>query len=522
MTAEQLAKAKKTLSGENIVVFTCDTDWASDWAIRQALAFAGEYAAPLTVFMTNPSEALSAAISDGEVQGGLHPNFMPDSSQGGNREAVMDYCFALCPKAECYRSHRYYDVNDVTDEMAARGIKYDSNVCTLLDEVFPFMHRSGAVRFPVFFEDGAYLWHNFELDISATEDGLFSPGIKVINFHPMHLCLNTPYFRYTRDIKDKLTRDEWNNLDGDALRKLSFQSRGGKRFAASNDRSRRRQTRPRPEYAHESRRSLSFAVGVGKMIERMLKLIERLGLGHGDSVLVSSDLRRIASRAAKNKERFKPDAFIDGLLEIIGAEGTLLFPTYNWDFRKGVAFDWKTSPCMTGALGKAALARADFTRTVHPIYSFAVCGRDAELLFDMKNTSSFGADGPFGYLHKNSKALIIDVSFGESVTFAHYVEERVGTPYRSMRYFTADCKGPDGVTEQRTYSMYMRDPSKVIARTIDPIGEDLSNAGLMKQEAFGESLIRLFAHSDFYDFAERDIRENGGRKLCLTVFNTEV
>ena len=222
---EILAKAREKLTNETILVFTCDIDWASDYAIGQTLALCKEYSIPLTVFITHKSSVIESAPKE-LVNIGLHPNFMSGSSQGNSIEEVLDFLFALHPNAECYRAHRYYDVNDVTDHMPKRGILYDSNVCTLLDDVFPFVHRSGIIRFPVFFEDGAYLYHNSELRLSAIERRLFARGIRVINFHPMHLMLNTPYFQYTRDIKDRVSRKEWGAMKEAVIKKIRYSGDG--------------------------------------------------------------------------------------------------------------------------------------------------------------------------------------------------------------------------------------------------------------------------------------------------------
>ena len=58
------------------------------------------------------------------------------------------------------------------------------------------------------------------------EKQLISPGLKVINLHPMHFMLNTPYFSYTREIKDRLKRQEWNNLNEDQIDRLCFKGEG--------------------------------------------------------------------------------------------------------------------------------------------------------------------------------------------------------------------------------------------------------------------------------------------------------
>lgn len=52
------------------------------------------------------------------------------------------------------------------------------------------------------------------------------PGLKVINMHPMHLMLNTPYFSYTREIKDSLTRGQWNHLNREQIAGLRYEGDG--------------------------------------------------------------------------------------------------------------------------------------------------------------------------------------------------------------------------------------------------------------------------------------------------------
>lgn len=62
--------------------------------------------------------------------------------------------------------------------------------------------------------------------VTVGEMQLRAPGLKVINIHPMHFMLNTPYFSYTREIKDSLSREEWNNLNEERIEKLAFKGEG--------------------------------------------------------------------------------------------------------------------------------------------------------------------------------------------------------------------------------------------------------------------------------------------------------
>jgi aminoglycoside 3-N-acetyltransferase len=245
-----------------------------------------------------------------------------------------------------------------------------------------------------------------------------------------------------------------------------------------------------------------------------LNLVDLLDIQEKDVLLVSSDIQRVAYAAAKNGERFSPELLIESLQKKIGEEGTLLFPTFNWDFCGGISFDYASTPCMTGVLGREALKNAQFKRSLHPIYSFAVWGRDRDRICEMDNVSSFGSDSPFAYLHKCGKNLIMDVSMKNSLTFTHYVEEQVGVPYRFMKNFTAPYKGPDGHEEARSYSMYVRYLDKDVETLIDPLGEDMERAGLCEKKFINNIPFSTLKFSDFFTYAERDILENRARKLC--------
>ena len=117
-----------------------------------------------------------------------------------------------------------------------------------------------------------------------------------------------------------------------------------------------------------------------------------IGIQRGDVVLLTSDITDLFMQCQEHGEHFDANILLDRFQEAIGEEGTLLIPTYNWGFCQGKTFDYRRTPSKTGAIGNAALRRKDFIRTKHPIYSFAVWGKDTGELVAMDNVESFGAD----------------------------------------------------------------------------------------------------------------------------------
>ena len=120
------------------------------------------------------------------------------------------------------------------------------------------------------------------------------------------------------------------------------------------------------------------------------EIIEAFEIKKGDVVFISSDILRMLCLGIELNCPVDLNHFIDLLTDKIGPTGTLLFPTYNWDFCKGKTFDYYKTPSKTGSLGNVALKHAGFKRTRHPIYSFAVWGKDQDYLCSLKNVHSFG------------------------------------------------------------------------------------------------------------------------------------
>lgn len=249
---------------------------------------------------------------------------------------------------------------------------------------------------------------------------------------------------------------------------------------------------------------------------KLQEIINEIDINRGDVVLISSDLKHIIFQAYEQEGKADIDGLIDSIQRKIGTEGTLLFPTFNWDFCKGVTFDYQKTACKTGALSKAALKRTDFKRTKHPLYSFAVWGKDQELLCEMENESSFGADSPFAYLHKKgAKNLIIDVSYQHCFTFVHYVEEQTkGVDYRYLKKFMAGYKDETGIESMRTYSMFVRDLDLDVFNTIEPMDSVFLEFGAVKKYSINDIPYKLVDLGKAFPLIQKDILENKSRRLC--------
>jgi len=238
----------------------------------------------------------------------------------------------------------------------------------------------------------------------------------------------------------------------------------------------------------------------------------------GDIVYIVSDILKLSIACRENGERMDLNRFIDSIIKKVGPEGTVLIPTFNWDFCKGETYDIRKTVSRTGALGNAALKRTDFKRTRHPLYSFMVWGKDRELLVDMDAKDAFGKDSVFGYLHRNhAKALVIGLPTLSGLTFIHYVEQMVGVPYRYAKDFTAGYIDENGVESLKTYSMYVRDldmdPRHI--NGFQPLAEILDEKGISVTYLINQVTFHVVDLVEMYPVVEADILLNDSRNMYV-------
>jgi aminoglycoside 3-N-acetyltransferase len=247
------------------------------------------------------------------------------------------------------------------------------------------------------------------------------------------------------------------------------------------------------------------------MNENIKLLIEKslrdAGIKPGDIILVHSD-----STAVKEITGLKwGDALNllkESFLNVIGAKGTLIVPTFNWDFCDSGVYVHEKTMSQTGMFSNNILFDNRSERSFHPIYSFAGIGPSAKDIFSDISKSSFGLNSVFHKLHKlNAKVVFFNVSF-EECTFVHYAEQSVGVDYR----FLKDFKGKVSVNGQEfedSFDFYAR----YLDRDINTYFYRLSEFLLLEKKLNKVVLenkypVLLTSCSDIYVAVEENLRQN--------------
>lgn len=180
----------------NDYVITIDVDWAPDWAIEEVANVLIANNVKATWFITHDSQEIRNLFIP--LFGiGLHPNFEEGSTQGKNHKEVMRHLKRIVPHAKPIRTHglvqssrllqmmrEEFDIlhdaslflpeipNIIPQEIFFRRLKRDRYVSTFLGEDDVEMHRP-------------------EPCFSLTCNEYHVRELKIFNFHPVHIVLNS-------------------------------------------------------------------------------------------------------------------------------------------------------------------------------------------------------------------------------------------------------------------------------------------------------------------------------------------
>ena len=167
-----------------------------------------------TFFATHETSINKEITRRGHILG-IHPNFLPNSSQGFDTSSIIRECLSYAPNAWCMRTHSLVQSSRLLYEIF-------SNFPQLKLDVSLFMHRSlFAHKCSWKFEDISFdrLLYNWEDDSEfysqnfGDRDQLFFGELTVCNFHPIHVFLNSSDGKEYNKLKEKCAGVPLDKID---------------------------------------------------------------------------------------------------------------------------------------------------------------------------------------------------------------------------------------------------------------------------------------------------------------------
>ncbi|NCN05418.1 MAG: AAC(3) family N-acetyltransferase [Spirochaetales bacterium] len=217
---------------------------------------------------------------------------------------------------------------------------------------------------------------------------------------------------------------------------------------------------------------------------------------------------------------------IEGLLQVLGPDGTLVMPTHtghlcdpaHWENPPVPESWWSTirsemptfDPARTRTWGMGTIPELFRTfpgvlRSVHPWDSFAAYGpRAGEILQDQKLDFPLDDQSPLGRLYEaGAQVLLLGVGY-DSCTCFHLAEYRANWPGKEVKACHAPVAQP--FFAQRTWAEFK--DIEYAQDDFPQIGQALEDLDKVFRGKVGKADSRVFSIVDGVDFATRWIETN--------------
>ncbi len=208
------------------IFLTFDIDWAPDFVVQNLIEKLERHEVPATFFCTHHNEYFEKLKKHPLLELGIHPNFnqLLDLKSLKTASEILSKLSSFYPEAISIRSHSLFQNSKLFFLYKQIGMKIDSNIFIPEwsgIEAKAYREVNGIVRAPYFWEDDV---HTLAIENGVeknwkTKKYLQNKGLKIFDFHPIHVYLNTENFnRYNRSkqfLQQKIKLDQFVNKKSD-------------------------------------------------------------------------------------------------------------------------------------------------------------------------------------------------------------------------------------------------------------------------------------------------------------------
>jgi aminoglycoside 3-N-acetyltransferase len=195
--------------------------------------------------------------------------------------------------------------------------------------------------------------------------------------------------------------------------------------------------------------------------------------------------------------------YMEAIRAVIGLQGTVVVPTFNFGFANGERYDPQNTPSKDmGAFSEYVRQLPEARRTSHPMQSVAVVGYFADDLASWDTLSAFDPGSAFERMLELGFKLLLLGAEASATSMFHYCEQRANVPYRYWKGFSGQVRTASA-WEQRTYRMYVRDLELKPQLTLDPVVAYLQALGQWPTLTLNYGKLTLCKLADFVAAADK-------------------
>ncbi|HOZ49136.1 MAG TPA: AAC(3) family N-acetyltransferase [Candidatus Hydrogenedentes bacterium] len=236
--------------------------------------------------------------------------------------------------------------------------------------------------------------------------------------------------------------------------------------------------------------------------------LERLGIRPGDGLFAHSSLSSFGYVCGG------AEAVVDGMLQAVGAKGTVAVPTFTWDAfhdRVVVTFDVRHTPTELGRVPEALRRRSGALRSEHVCHSIAALGPLASRVMG-EGVRPFAQGSSMYTLYElDFRYVFLGCGF-ESCTALHMAEELEQVPYRYYRHFQGSTviRMDGSCVAARSIEFLRRTPYRNDLGQMEGI---LASRGLLREARVGQARLLCAKTRAIVDTAIEGLRGDIGYLL---------
>lgn len=246
--------------------------------------------------------------------------------------------------------------------------------------------------------------------------------------------------------------------------------------------------------------------------ERLIEDLEKLGLKKNDSVLVHSSLSKIGYVEGG------AETVVNALSEVIGAKGTLLFPTFpakgrnKTHLQESPIFDIKNTPSQMGTITEYFRKLNGVHRSFHPTDPVCAKGPLAEYYTNSHfgQLTPYNENSPFRKLcSEKGKILMLGTTLNGACTNLHTLEDAVDFKYHVYDDKVFEVKMIDSEGKETRMKTKVHDPEFSAKRNCDALKPLFEKEQVLVNGIVGEAAAMLIDANKMFEVMVKYYNEKG-------------
>ena len=207
-------------------------------------------------------------------------------------------------------------------------------------------------------------------------------------------------------------------------------------------------------------------------------------------IVIHSDITGLLSKNSTIEKLWKI------IFKGLGEDKTYIFPTFTFKNKKN-SWNLKKSKSESGILSEYFRKNIASRRTIHPVHSVAVYGKDQHKIPNHDCKSSFGRGSTWEWICNSKEVcnLGLGLNLNGGGTFCHYSEEKIKISYREFKNLNLSIVGKDNKKIKKKFSYFSR--KNKIMNNWNKCEKDLIKAKLIKKFLFKENNYRIIKMNTF-------------------------